>query len=251
MKFEGLIPKAAEAIRDNSPAILTALSVAGVISTAALTAKATISAHRAYLEASSEFVDPPTVKDMIPVVWKDYIPPALTATATIACVVGANSVSTRRQAAIAAAYSLTENAFREYKDEVAQTISPKKAEEVRAAISAKSTEDHPLVNQTIIVSDGTPLCYDQYSGRYFNASMEDIRAAQNTLNQQIVNEGYASLNDFYHILGIPSSIAGEEAGWTTDNLLEVEFSSVLALDGKPCLAVHYIVGPKKKYYKFG
>jgi hypothetical protein len=46
-------------------------------------------------------------------------------------------------------------------------------------------------------------------------------------------------------------VFGEELGWNVDNILDIEFSSHLASDGKPCLCLEYRSDPIRGYHKFG
>ena len=60
---------------------------------------------------------------------------------------------------------------------------------------------------------------------------------------------YASHNDFYRLIGLPGTTYGEEVGWRTDNMMDLEYSSHLAEDGRPCLCIEYHVAPVRNYYK--
>ena len=71
------------------------------------------------------------------------------------------------------------------------------------------------------------------------------------MNNQVNNHIYASLNDLYAFMGLSSTEVGDDLGWNGDKLLEVSFSSHLAPDGDPCLAVYFTVPPKPNYYRRG
>jgi hypothetical protein len=62
---------------------------------------------------------------------------------------------------------------------------------------------------------------------------------------------YASLSDFYHLIGLPSTSFSDEVGWTSDKLLELEISTVLSEDERPCLSIGFNVAPIRNYYKIG
>ena len=91
-------------VSDNSPSILTSVAVAGVLSTAMFVGRATIKAHEKYLEELDhyDYYDNPKdrYKAILKDTWKFYIPAASIGAATISCIIGANSISTRRNAAL-------------------------------------------------------------------------------------------------------------------------------------------------------
>lgn len=244
---------------DGSPAILTALAVTGTVTTAVLTGKASFKAAEVLREQTRlnglvDQVGEPfelDPKEKLRLVWKLYIPAASTGVITIVCVVGANTISTRRGAALATAMSLSETAFKEYKEKVVEQIGTNKERKIRDELMRDKVERDPASSKAVIITgSGDVLCYEAMTGRYFNSSMETLRRAQNVLNAQIINEMYASLNDFYREIGLAATGYGEEVGWNTQKLLELQFSTVLSEDGKPCLAVNYSYTPIRDYYRF-
>ena len=62
---------------------------------------------------------------------------------------------------------------------------------------------------------------------------------------------YVSLNDFYYEIGLPSIKLGDDIGWNIDNgYIDLHFSSQLAEDGRPCLVIDYLYGPRYDYRNF-
>ena len=104
-----------------------------------------------------------------------------------------------------------------------------------------------LIKEVIITGSGEVLCYETITGRYFNSSVETIRQAQNTLNAEMLNEMYVSLNDLFREIGLPVTGYGEEVGWTVDKQLDIQFSTVLSDDGRPAVAIGYNYTPIKGY----
>lgn len=238
---------------DNSPAILTSIGVVGTVTTAALTAKATIKADRILLrdtyENQSNVFFQHDVKDRVNLTWRCYIPPVVMGTATVVCIVGANRVGTRRAAAMAAAYTISEKTFEDYRAKVVEKLGDTKEQQVRDEVAQERVRKDNG-HQGVVVATGKVLCYDAYSGRYFESSMEEIKKAQNDLNYKVLNYGYASLNEFYDSLGLGETSVGEEVGWRSDQMLELEISSVLSDDQRPCISINYRVDPARNYYRF-
>lgn len=243
-------------ISDNSPAILTGMAVAGTLGSAVLAAQGGMKAGeelrllRLDVQEGWEEDEQLTFQGKFKKTWKFYIPAGLMVGATAACVIGANSVNTRRNAAIMSAYSLTDKAFQEYKEKVVEKLGEKKEQEVRDDISKDRLDSNPPKdNSVVVVSDGKTLCFDEMTGRYFESDMQSIRRAVNDINEKCINEVYASQNDFYRLLGLNPVAIGEEIGWRSDHLLDVSFSSHLTGDDVPCLSIDYLVGPIRGYYK--
>jgi hypothetical protein len=77
--------------------------------------------------------------------------------------------------------------------------------------------------------------------------MESLRKAQNDINHKIVNDYYASLTDFYNLIGLAETAYSEEVGWNSDKLLELEFSAVMSSDNRPCISIAYNYAPIRGY----
>lgn len=244
--------KIGEVILKNSPAILTGISVAGVITTTIMAIQATPKAielvrQREYYE---EELDPDfhslDKKEIIKTAWKCYIPTTIMGGMTIACIIGAHSVNHKRNAALASLYSLTEKSVKEYQAKVIETIGENKERQVRNAVAEQTLKDNPVsTKEVIITGKGEMLCYDTLSGRYFKSDVEKIRQALNKLSRDLMSDMFVSLNDVYYELGLSSTKLGDMMGWHIDDgLIEPSFSSHLAEDGSPCLVLDFSIEPR-------
>lgn len=236
----------------HSPKILTGLSVVGVVTTTVMAVKATPGVIDTLRAEAADLERELTPKEIVALSWKSYIPATSMGMATIACVLGANAVNTKRNAVIASAYSLTQNAFQEYKHQVIETFGESEAKKVNENLAKKRINDDPPTTETIIIAGaGDSLFRDSLSSRYFTTNIESVRKAINDINYQINSEGYASLNEFYNLIGLEETALGEELGWRSDNQLEVDFYPVMATDGRPCIELQYPKSPNREYYRFG
>ncbi len=236
-------------LSEHSPEILTGIGITGLLSTTVLAVKATPKALQLIDEKKEEMnTDELTNTEVVKTCWKCYIPAAVTASVSVACLIGANSVNSKRNAVLATAYKLSESAFSEYKEKVIETIGEKK-EEVRDKIAKGRIEQNPVKNNEVIITGkGDVLCYDIVSGRYFKSDVDKIRKAENTLNKKLMNDMYCSLNEFYDLIGLPFTQMGFELGWNVnDSLVEIEFSTQLSEDDTPCVVIQYSVLPKCDY----
>lgn len=230
----------------HSPSILTGFGVAGMVTTTVLAVKATPKASYLLEQSKNEKGEDLTVIETIKVAWKPYIPAAISGTVSIACIIGANSVHSKRNTALAAAYKISETAFSEYREKVVETIGEKKEKTVRDKVAKKKVEEKPVSkNQVIITNTGNTLCFDSISGRYFRSDIDKLRKAENDLNRRMIQrEDYISLTQFYEEIGLPSTSISDELGWNVDNgLIELYFSSQLAEDGTPCVVIQYDTMP--------
>lgn len=237
-------------LSEHSPEILTGIGITGLLSTTVLAVKATPKALRLIDEKKEENnTDELTNMEVVKTCWKCYIPAAVTASVSVACLIGANSVNSKRNAVLATAYKLSESAFSEYKEKVIETIGEKKEEEVRDKIAKDRIEKNPVNNNEVIITGkGDVLCYDVVSGRYFKSDVDKIRKAENTLNKKLMNDMYCSLNEFYDLIGLPFTQMGFDLGWNVnDSLVEIEFSTQLSEDDTPCVVIQYSILPKCDY----
>ena len=237
-----------------SPEILTGIGIAGMITTTILAVRATPKALELIEEKKEEeSIDELSSFEVVKVAWKPYIPAMVTCVASTACLIGASSVNTKRNAALATAYKLSETALSEYRDKVVETIGEKKERIVRDKVAEERVKKNPVSkNEVIITGNGKTLCFDPISGRYFMCSIETIKKAENTLNKQMLHDisGYVSLNEFYDELGLDHTSVGDDLGWNTDQLIDINFSSQLNDNGEPSVVLDYLVAPKYDYYKF-
>lgn len=255
MTFQTMFRQAERFAASNSPQILTGVAVAGTLTTAVLTGKASIRAYQ-ILENAGEFdkhiseAPPLDAKAKVMLVWKEFVPPVAVGALTVASVITANQIGTRRAAAMAAAYAISEKAFTEYKEKIVEKIGENKERAARDDIAQDRVRNNPVTERTIIATrGGQDLCYEPYTGRYFTSDMETIKKAQNDLNYQVLNNYYASMSDFYDLLGLDRTKLSDDLGWNSNKMLELTFSTVLSDDDRPCLVMDYQVVPINGYHR--
>lgn len=240
-------------LKQNSPAILAGVGVGGVVATGILAARGGMKAQQLMWEDHSTGGVSDDRKYQLKkdakLTWKCYIPAASVGATTIAAIIAGNSVSTRRQAAVVSLATVTERAFKEYKDEVVKVLGEEKEQKIEESASAKLLASNPMQDGAVIIGAGKVICYESLSGRYFETDYESIRAAQNDLNAQCLNSVYASQNDWYKLLGLPPLANGDELGWNSDHRLDARITSTMTPDNKPALCIKYGNNPSPNYYK--
>lgn len=253
-KMAQLMRVAKTSITKHSPEILTGIGIAGMITTTVLAVKATPKAIRLIEEAKEEKGEDLTKAETIKTCWKAYIPAAATCVASTACLIGSSSVSIRRNAMLATAYKLSETAFSEYKEKVVETIGDEKEKIVREKVSEERIKKNPITKNEVIMTDyGDTQFYETLSGRYFKSDIEEIKKVVNYLNKDMLQDmfGTISLNEFYDELELERIDLGDELGWRVDTgLIEIDFTSKIADNGKPCIVLDYINAPYYGFDKF-
>ena len=257
MNLTEYVKRAEKFTVDNSPLILTAIGVTGTLTTTVLVSRVSfkvgLDVNAGHYEPIMEGREPEVYdfKGLVRTYWKEYIPPAGLAVITVASIICANRIGTRRAAAMAAAYTISERAFEEYREKIVEKIGDKKERDARDEIAQERVDRSPIgKTEVIITGGGDVLCFDAYTGRYFYSNMETLKKAQNDVNYSILNNAYASLNDFYNNVGLANIEVGEEVGWNYSDQLELIFSTTLSDDQRPCISISFQVMPIRDYYKF-
>lgn len=238
-------------MRKHSPEILIGLGISGSIATTVMAVKATPKALQLIEEKKEEMdTDELTKTEIVKAAWKPYIPATIIGVLSISCILGASNVNARRNAALATVYTVAETSLKEYKDKVVETIGTAKEQEIRDSIAKDRIDKNPVGTREIIITgDGTVKCYDMFSDRYFESNIEKLRRAENELNKQILTEGYASLADFYYLINLPARRNDDELGWDTRHaLVNLNFSSLLDENERPCLVLNFEIPPIYNYY---
>ena len=229
-------------VRDNSPAILTAFGVTGTLGTAYLAGKAAYESYPIIHKYEAFNGIPDSTREMYiqrgKLTWKLYIPAIVSGTSTVLCIVVAARVGSRRTAAITAAYTLSERALVEYREKVTEVLGEGKEQKLRDELAQEKVAANPP-SPTFIHTTGEVLCFELFTGRYFSSTMEQLKRAQNAVNAKMLKHDRATVSDFYDEIGLPYTSYSDEIGWESDKLMELQFSTVMSDDDRPCIAVDY------------
>lgn len=232
MNWKALTKTARRTLSRNSSKILLGLGIAGAFTAVgfAITAtpKAMILLDEKKKELGVEKLDAKTiVKTAAPV----YIPTAISMAVSTGCIIGASSVNDRRNAALAAAYTMSETALRSYQDKVAATIGEDKAQEIKEAVTlekmAKCPEPDEIPTAKNLAPDDVSYdkkvkCWESLSGKYFWTTRNAIEKALNGLNKQLLSDLSVTENDLYDYLGMEHCKNGDLLGWDTQSCMMVD-----------------------------
>lgn len=259
-----LLRTGVNALTNNAPVLLTAFGAVGVVGTAVLTAKASFAAADRIREAKLEAADAIassggvvtdksysgllSTTDKVKLVWPLYISAVSSGVLSCAAIVLSHRISSRRAAVLAAAYALNENKLEEYQDKIKEKFGVKKEKETRDELAQdKVTRDVETATETLIYdpSAGKVWIKDDYSGRYFQSTIEDINRAVNEINREVLNSmgDSATLSTFYDLIGLETVSTSDHFGWNTTELCEIDWSTCTTPDGKHAVHVFEFVNP--------
>lgn len=233
--------------KKHSPEILTGIGIAGMVATTIAAVKVTPKALQLVDEREIKEGKRLTNSEIVKTTYKLYIPAAITGVCSIGCIIGASSVNSRRTAALATAYSISETALKEYKDKTLEIVGEKKEQSIRDAVAREKLEKANVKERTFVATGkGETPCFESLTNSCFKSDIETIRKAENILNKLMRDEMQITVNEFLQELGLDpcDDAIGEHMGWDIDKgYIELDFSSQL-VDGIPYLVVGHRNPPR-------
>ena len=140
------------------------------------------------------------------------------------CVIAAHRADSKKVAALTTAYELSETYRREYVNKVREKLGDKKAKEIEDDFHQEQAQKNmptgPNDPNICLTGHGNQLYFDEASGRFLRACPQWLEKCKVDISHQIFMDDYASVNDFYDILGIPTCGLGELAGWESSHDLD-------------------------------
>lgn len=242
-------------LNENSSTILTGVGVVGTTATAILSGQASFKAAKILEKARIDQQDYDSIagpdlkrSTKVLLVWRLYLPAFGTGVTTVAAIVVANRIDSKRIAALVVASGISERALQEYKSKVIEKLGEKQDTKIRDEIAQDRVSMKPVpAGEVIIAGNGDVLCFDMLTGRYFMSTVEDIKRAENKVNYQIMNYLDASLSEFYDELGLPATTFTDQVGWQANQRVEVKLSTVMSPDNRPCIAIDFATPPNSAY----
>lgn len=206
--------------------------------------EATAQEQIVYADNERYSVDAPVVltwKEKLASTYKLYIPPVGMAVFSLLCFWAAHGIDIRRQAVVAGLYSTAEATLQEYQKKVVEMLGEKQADEIRQSIGndrvAQAQQNLPPPPEDYDL--GTQKwCY--IYGRRFPCSYNRIKEVQNNINNQMINEMYASEAELFWALDptgewLRPDDRSRMSGWTVDKMLVLR----VANPASPVLDITY------------
>lgn len=197
-------------LKRNASTILTSIGGVGVVATSIMAVKATPKALTLLEKAKEEKGEELTKLETVRVAGPVYIPSIALGVSTLACIFGANVLNKRNQAALMSAYALLDNSYKDYKKKVEELYGEGANMQVKEEIAKDKYEE-----TDISVDENKQLFYDDFSGRYFESTIEKVQHAEYQINRDLSMRDWATVNEFYEYLDIPKIESGDTLGWST------------------------------------
>lgn len=151
------------------------------------------------------------VKEVTPVIIK----PAFDYIACIGFIAGGNIIAKRKQAALAMAYSMSQEALDTYDKKLEEIVGKKKADDVREAVAQDNMGKNEMsVGGIIETGHGTQLFFMPGTGTWFRSSPDFIRLTFSRVNERLSDYEEVDFNDILDDLGLERCKYGEYVGWS-------------------------------------
>lgn len=258
MDVKNALAKLAILAEANSAEIALGGALAGVPITALLFGRARLKADDILAEIEDERCEqnilvPMTTGEKVGATWKCYILPTIACGTTIFLMVWSHKIQGKKLVALASAYSLTDTAFRNYRNKVEEVVSNKKIEEINHGLNQDKVSEMTSIDNDILATNrGDVLCVDVWTGLKFYSNASNIKDAINAVNAEMVGDIYVRLGYLYEQLGIPPQLmpkCGNELGWNVlaDKQVRVEIDSCLDKENIPTLTMEYFPKPSPMF----
>lgn len=239
-------------VQKHSPIILTAAGIVGVVTAGVLAAKATLKLEETLdkakwrLEGTSDADPEPKTKavvlntlDLV----KLYGPSITLGAASIVCIISAQGILHKRNAALVVAYKGLEESFRNYRSLVAEEFGEEKDEEFSRGIKTEIVVDENGKKTKVKSLVTTGAQYGPYTfifgpdnpnwNGFHDRNEWFLLSQQNVMNDLLRQRGHVFLNEVLERLGIEHTQTGAVTGWILngDGDNEIDFR-MYALDDK-------------------
>lgn len=244
-------------IKKHSPEILLTAGTVGVVVSGVMACKATLKVNEILDESKQQIdtihsvaADPNMAekytaedgKKDLAIVYtqtavkmiKLYGPSVGLGVVSLGCMIGSNRILSKRNVALAAAYTAVDKSFKEYRSRVVERFGKQLDKELRYNIKAKEIEEvskdengHEVVKKKVVdVIDDDPNTYSPYSivfddgNEGWDPDPERTKffliQQQNWANERLKAKGHLFLNEVYDMLGARRTKAGAQVGWVYD-----------------------------------
>lgn len=277
-KVSGSLSKAAFKLKKASPELLIVGGAVGVIAAAVGACCATrkvdkiIEEHRNDIqrihnyennEMYPEYSQKDAQKDLTityaRTTWhivKLYAPSVLLGVTSLGCMLASNQILRKRNAALAAAYTAVDSAFKKYRKNVVERFGEAVDKELRFNTKAEQIEVEETdekgkkkkVKKTVNLQQEMhpdlscyARCFDETNPCYHSnpeTNRTYIELTRQWAQKVLDGRGFIFLNEVYEHLGFPQTKAGQIVGWTKhggDGVIDFGVYSVLRELNKGCI----------------
>ena len=231
----------------HAPTVLTIMGAGGAVSSVIFAIKATPKAEKLIQEQKSRLNKSRlTPMEAVKACWKVYIPTAGMLVTTVGCVVGANFINLKRNAALASLLAASRHEFSEMQQKMVETIGEEKTKEIQEQVQKKIASEESEKETGAFNRDTVIRCVDQMTGQEFRASRAQLDLLHYMIRDMIHNEGCISKNEVLELFRERPVDDGEGTGWTDQTGFELQVK-LMEEDGEYYYAVGYLIPPIERY----
>lgn len=234
----------------NEPEIFTGLGIGSLIFSTGYGIYITFKTSKLIQKLKTENKDI-SKSELFKKVWLYYIPVVLACGLSITSIILGNKAMMKKNAALMAAYTMAESAYREYRDQTLKTVGEVKEQQIREKVVEEKMEKQRGNKDVVISGNGDSLFYEPLSGRYFYSNWNKIQKASNFLNAKAVSsfDGYTSLSDWFDELGLDKTDISDNLGWDIVNgpergIIDISITATIGPNDAPCGSICYNSLPK-------
>lgn len=201
---------------------------------------------------------PESFKEELQLTWKCYIPTAISATSTAACIIGSRTASDKQLKSMSSAYLGSQALLQEYQRKVVERIGVNKERETyEEAVKAVADRQAPpilysdggMVGEVIDTGKGNTLFYDEVADKWFKSDINYLKTMALSMNEEILNgEMYYDWNEIMYRWGLPRLKYGSDRLITTEHLFKPKFTSELMENGVVRIIISYDLVSAQEYF---
>lgn len=225
-------------IKTNKNSILVGTGIGGLVIGGALGAVGAVRASKKI--ESSNF----SKKDKTKIIAKELALPIILEIVSAGAIIAGFKSEHKGSVAFATACAVSESMLTDYKNKVVETIGEKKEKEIRESIAQDNIDKLDIPKTAIIpTGNGTSIVYDKRTGVVFYSNEDAIKDAVFAINEKMLDDTYANINDFYRELNVPETINNDTFGWNINRgKLKVDFYHPFGW-GAPAIMIDYEAYP--------
>ena len=244
-------------LKKHSPEILVGLGIVGTVASTVMACKATLKVNEIVdeaketidkihvaldngcTEAGQDYTEEDSKKDLTITyvqtavkLTKNYAPAIVLGSLSVASIISGHNMLRKRYIATAAAYTLVDKSFKDYRSRVVERFGKELDQELRYNIKAKEVEEievdekgkEKVVKKTIQVADPNAIsdyafffcegCHGWSKDAEFNLMF--LKRQQAWANDLLKSRGHLFLNEVHDLLGVQRTQAGNVVGWIYD-----------------------------------
>lgn len=255
-------------LQKHAPEMLVGAGIVGTVASAVLACRATLKVSdileetKDHIDGVHKVLDDPSIKDDqyseedskkdLAIIYaqtavkvaKTYAPSVILGGMSIAGILGGHNILRKRNVALAAAYTVVDQSFKDYRsrviDRFGETVDKELKHNLKATKFKIKEEDEETGKTKTVTKPGfvvnNPTDVSEYARFFDRFSMNEngesvinpywndvpeynlmfLKSTERYANERLVSQGRLFLNEVYDMLGIPRSKAGQIVGWVYD-----------------------------------